>query len=220
MKKFKARSLALSLIMLATPVMAEVSVTGTLTSDYVFRGISQTDSSPAIQLGVDYAHNNGFFVGAWGSNVDFGDDANTELDLFVGYSGNAQNFSYDANFVYYTYQGYESEDEANYGEIIVNAYIDAITITIGYASDYAQLGESVTYFGAAYDIELPHDVSLTLQSGYSIGEEALGQDYIDYSATIAKTFNGFDLSAAIINTDISDDDSAEARLVLTASRAF
>ena len=45
-----------------------------VTSDYVFRGITQTDFDPALQGGLDYAFgDSGWYVGAWASNVDFAD---------------------------------------------------------------------------------------------------------------------------------------------------
>ena len=51
------------------------------TSDYVFRGASQTDEGPALQAGLTYTAPAGFYVGAWASNVDFGSGGpNVELD--------------------------------------------------------------------------------------------------------------------------------------------
>ena len=52
-----------------------------IASDYVFRGFSQTDEEPAISGGFDYGFDNGFYLGTWASNVNFGDDASMEWDL-------------------------------------------------------------------------------------------------------------------------------------------
>ena len=63
----------------------------TLTSDYRYRGISQTRLKPAIQAGVDYALPAGFYIGAWASNIkwikDAGGDASVEIDVYGGYKG-------------------------------------------------------------------------------------------------------------------------------------
>src|SRR5262245_6402511 len=87
-------SLALGL---STPALADgeessgVSFSGTLTltSDYRFRGVSQTDNNVAGQGSIDLAVG-GFFAGAWASNVDFNDgatyDSSVELDLYAGYN--------------------------------------------------------------------------------------------------------------------------------------
>ena len=48
------------------------------TSEYMFRGISQTDDKPAIQLGAGYSFSNGIYVGGWASNVDFGESTDAE----------------------------------------------------------------------------------------------------------------------------------------------
>ena len=62
-----------------------------LTSDYRYRGISQTRLKPALQGGADYALPGGFYIGAWGSTIkwikDAAGDANIEIDLYGGYKG-------------------------------------------------------------------------------------------------------------------------------------
>ena len=57
----------------ATSAQAEVEISGNvaLTSDYKFRGISQSNEDIAIQGGFDVAFENGIYIGTWGSTVDF-----------------------------------------------------------------------------------------------------------------------------------------------------
>ena len=59
-----------------------------LTTDYRFRGQSQSQGEFALSGGVDYAHESGFFAGVWASNVDFNDAAETyyEVDLYAGFT--------------------------------------------------------------------------------------------------------------------------------------
>lgn len=220
MNKFKLLT-AFALMTTAPLASADVSVTGTLISDYMFRGVSQTDSSPAIQASLDYEHESGFFAGAWATNIDFGDDGDVEIDYYAGYFGEInESVSYDVSYTYYTYLGYSSAEDYNYGEVILNGYIDAFTLTFGHAFDYANSDDSAQYVGVAYDIELPSEYALTLQAGYTSGDAFEDYEYVDYSATVAKTFSGFDVSAAIVNTDIDDDDTADFRFVLGVSRTF
>src|SRR4051812_17245106 len=47
--------------------------TAAVATDYIFRGISQTDEKAAIQGSIEWHHDMGIFLGVWGSNVDFGD---------------------------------------------------------------------------------------------------------------------------------------------------
>lgn len=82
-----------------------------LASDYIFRGVSQTDHQAAIQGGFDYSHSSGFYAGVWGSNVSwvdsaYKDDNSMELDFYAGYAGSfAEDFTYDLGALYYYYPG-------------------------------------------------------------------------------------------------------------------
>ena len=78
----------------------DVSMNVGLTSDYIFRGISQTQSNGAIQGGLDVAHESGLYVGTWASNVDFGGDASVEFDYYLGFGNNiTENISYDLGWI-------------------------------------------------------------------------------------------------------------------------
>lgn len=90
------------------------SVTGnfTLASEYLYRGIAQTNRKPAVQGGLDYAHSSGVYAGIWGSNIswlsDFGGgiSSSVELDVYGGYKGTfADDFSYDIGVLTYNYPG-------------------------------------------------------------------------------------------------------------------
>lgn len=84
-----------------------------LTSNYIFRGISQTGGDPAIQGGLDYAHSSGFYLGTWGSNVGWIEDfqgynsGNLEIDLYGGFRNSIgkTDFSYDVGAIKYFYPG-------------------------------------------------------------------------------------------------------------------
>lgn len=70
----------------------ETSFNAAVTSDYRYRGISQTRLKPALQGGADYVNNpSGLYAGAWGSSIkwtkDAGGDGNVELDLYGGKRG-------------------------------------------------------------------------------------------------------------------------------------
>ncbi len=82
-----------------------VSATGT--SDYVFRGISQTDNDPAIQGAIDVGYGM-FYAGVWGSGLDFGvddPDAQIELDYYAGITPTWGPVTFDFGLIYYNYPG-------------------------------------------------------------------------------------------------------------------
>src|SRR5712692_10397285 len=86
-------------VMAADEIKANVGIV----SDYVFRGVSQTDNNPAVQGGVDYNHQRGLYAGAWATNVDIpGSDAKARLDLYGGYKMKlSSGLGFDAGLIAY-----------------------------------------------------------------------------------------------------------------------
>ncbi len=85
------------------------SASVTLASDYVWRGVSQSNEDPAIQGGFE-VEVKGFYVGTWGSGVDFAeasaDGADLEIDGYLGYRHDVgKDASFDLGLIEYTYPG-------------------------------------------------------------------------------------------------------------------
>lgn len=84
-----------------------------LFSQYVWRGMTQTDESLSLQGGIDYAHSSGLYAGAWASNVSwttdqgYMDSGSLELDLYGGYAGTfgKTDFGYNVGILQYVYPG-------------------------------------------------------------------------------------------------------------------
>ena len=83
-----------------------------LYSQYVFRGLTQTNEDPAIQGGFDYAHSSGFYAGTWASNISWLRDnasytggGSVEIDLYGGFKGSVGDFGYDVGLLQYYYPG-------------------------------------------------------------------------------------------------------------------
>jgi len=95
----------------ASPLSFNVGVT----SDYLFRGISQTHGRPAIQAGIDYLHSSGFYIGAWASSITWVKDAygkgSVEIDVYGGYKNSfgGGDWNYDVGYITYNYPGKGSE---------------------------------------------------------------------------------------------------------------
>lgn len=85
----------------------EITVTGSaaVTSDYRFRGVSQSGGDIAIQGGITVSHASGFYVGTWGSSIDLGSlYGSTELDIFGGWTGEVSSgVTTDIGLLYYAY---------------------------------------------------------------------------------------------------------------------
>ena len=79
------KKLLLLITLISLPSYAAVSANVSFASDYIWRGMTQSDG-PAIQGGFDYEADGGFYAGIWGSNVNFNDGAGSELDYYFGYA--------------------------------------------------------------------------------------------------------------------------------------
>lgn len=90
-------------------------------SDYLFRGISQTKGSPALQGGFDYEHASGLYAGTWASSVSWYNDSNPgaskslEWDVYGGYKGKigSSDFGYDVGVFQYNYVGTRNEGQVD-----------------------------------------------------------------------------------------------------------
>ena len=148
-------------------------------TDYVWRGISQTDGQATAQIGIEH-ETNGVYGGFWTSNVDF-DDANFEFDLYGGYRGEVGDFSYDVGYLAYKYDGDNSSSldfeeryiAIGYGPLEVGHFRDDDNgLEYKYANlslDMIPVVDVTLHFG---DYEGVEDKSIDV--GYVVGEWTLG----------------------------------------------
>jgi len=208
-------------------IAAEVSGSATIATDYVFRGVSQTNEKGAVQAGIDLAFDNGAYIGAWGSNVDFGSEVTTEMDFFAGYAFDvAEGVNLDLSYIYFNYAGNESN--LNYNEFVAALGVSDFTFTLVYSPDYFGSDDSALVYNVDYSIGLSESVSLDLHVGYTdTDENALGiseDSYLDYLAGINWDVGGVTLSLAVTGTDADEDDNfgdaGEARALFSVSRSL
>jgi len=101
-------------------------------TDYMFRGITQTKNSVAVQGGVDYAKGTSY-AGVWASNVDFGDSTNTEVDFYAGIKPTVGIVTLDLGGILYTYYNQPKGSHVSTGEFKVAASMPIGKGTIGAA---------------------------------------------------------------------------------------
>ena len=184
---------------------AEVSSTITLTSDYDFRGLTQTARDPAVQASLDWASESGFYAGIFGSNVDFGDGTDTEIDLYAGFRGNlTEDLSFDVGALQYTY--HSGENDVDFVDVYAGLTYKAVNFKYWYAWDVSNTGIPGSYFEINGALPLPNDISLSLHGGYSFGEYWT-EKYFDYSIGVSKSIGNFALSLKWV--DGSDLQSAQ-----------
>ena len=180
------------------------------TSNYLWRGVTQTDDAAAISGGIDYAHQSGFYAGTWASNVDFGDDASAELDFYLGFGGElGQGFGYDVGYIYYAYPDSAQTDSTNeydFGEVYGSLSYSYFSVSANYGvnnDDGAQWADSALYISADAEFEVAEGLTLALHIGdYSFDDDFKSDDYSDYGVSLSK--DGF--TFAVSDTDMDNDD--------------
>ncbi len=152
----------------ASPLSFNVGVT----SNYVFRGISQTHGKPAIQGGIDYAHASGLYIGAWASSItwvkDFIGSGSVEIDVYGGYKNTfgGGNWNYDVGYITYNYPSKGNAVPA----ILANPNTQELYAAIGYKwltakYSYATSSHFIGWYG-----------------GPALNEKTRGSDYIELNA--------------------------------------
>ena len=198
-----------------------------LTSDYVFRGVSQSNQEPALQGGVEYAADNGFYIGSWGSSISWLSDlsssaapisSNVELDLYGGYRGTfGEAVSYDVGALYYWYpgdfpSGFNSADTLEVYAGVTVAASEKISLGAKYSVAATDLFGYADSSGSGY---LDLSANFVVAEGWTLGAHAGKQwiegggngafEYADWKLGITKAFdNGFSVGLAYTGTDADD----------------
>jgi uncharacterized protein (TIGR02001 family) len=175
---------AVGTALLAGASLAQAEITGNVSvvSQYIFRG-GVEDSRTALQGGLDYAHESGFYLGTWYSTLDYsvepGVTNNNEIDVYAGYSGSAGDFGYDVAILYFYYTG-SGEDTAadvedsdgNVPEAYVAGSYGPVGVSVSYALDDATwTNQGDTYFNVSFEQPLPQDFTFAANAGYYIYEK-------------------------------------------------
>lgn len=176
---------------------AELSGNVTFTTDYDFRGVSQSAGDPAFQASMDLEFEPGFYVGVWGSSIDFDDccDEDYELDVYAGFWGEFDNgVEYDIGYIQYFYPG---ADDLDYGEFYGGLILGSFNTYLYYTDDFFGLDENGWYWEGNLDFDLPWwELVMTAHVGYTWGDALEPEfvddtglsDYIDYSLAVSRYF--------------------------------
>jgi uncharacterized protein (TIGR02001 family) len=207
--------------MAMTPLMAdegkgELSMNAALSTDYVFRYISQTQEDSAVSAGIDWDSGQGFYLGLWGSNVDFNDDARLEIDFYAGYTFETESgLAVDVGLIDYEYFNNESND--NILEGFTSLARGPASLTVYYDlkhGDYA-------WVEGAYSHDLgPVTADVTL--GTLIPDE--GERYAGWSIGASYTTGGIDYALTAYGTNSEGELQfgrlADTRLVFNIAAQF
>ncbi|MGE0741876.1 MAG: TorF family putative porin [Hyphomonadaceae bacterium] len=181
-----------------------VSANVALTSNYVWRGLTQSDGDAAIQGGFDYTADM-FYAGVWGSSVDdFGVDAQTEVDLYAGITPTVGPVTFDLGLVGYFYPG--ASDSIDFGEVKLGAtYAPIEPLSLGatayLSNDFGNAGIDSLYLevNGAYTISDAFSVS----AAYGNQDLDSAGEYDTWNIGATYSFHGFGFDLRYHDTDIT-----------------
>ena len=157
----KKTTLALAMgLMISGAANAALEANIGATSNYLWRGVTQSSDDGAISGGLDYSHDSGLYAGTWVSSLG---GTGSEVDYYAGFSGETESVGYDVGYIYYQYDDASLADFAEvYGSVTMSG------VTAGIASEvYTQGGTDLdqTYYSLSSDFELTDGFGLTATAG-------------------------------------------------------
>lgn len=233
--------------MAAAPALAEeaaaaspISANATLASEYVYRGISQTREKLAVQGGFDYAHSSGLYIGTWGSNInwlqDAGASSSLELDIYGGYKGKVNDdLSYDVGYLRYEYPGSYPAGFVSPNTDEVYGAVTYKMFTLKYSHAFSNLfgfadSKGSGYVDASANFEIMSGLTLGLHVGHQSVRHNSFYSYTDYKVGLTKDFGGgLSVTGAYLDTNANDGayvyapsniNLADGRFVLSVTKAF
>lgn len=197
-----------------------------LTSNYVYRGISQTAGNPTLQGGIDYAFENHFYIGAWASGVSFYRNLNTEtagaegaanskyeLDTYAGYKNHVGDVGYDVGYLRYnfpgTYPATKADTDELYGELKYKFIAAKYSYSLGNTfanprtrgTNYFELNALYKFEAAGVSIGA-HYGKQTFKGLGAVNARGESFSYSDYKFSITKEFmESYEASLAYTKTN-------------------
>jgi uncharacterized protein (TIGR02001 family) len=178
-----------------------------LTSDYRFRGVSQSQNAPAVQGGVDYAHSSGLYVGNWNSSVSsqmYSNGSGVESDLYAGFKKDIyKGLTVDVGSYNYFYPRATNNTSTNFDTNELFAGLGYGPISVKYSQSLSN------YFGTANsknsqyyqaDIAQPlvyisKNLSFLAHVGRTEVNNNSNLNYTDYNVGLGYNLKGWDLAA-------------------------
>lgn len=188
-----------------------LSLNAGVVSEYRYRGLTQTRFRPTAQGGVDFAHKNGFYLGAWGSGIqwitDAAGDSRAEMDVYGGYKGRiGEDLGFDVGVLAYVYPGHDLTVSPNTTEVygaltygsVAAKYSHSVTNLFGFANS-----KGSGYLDLSASFDLGGGWSVVPHVGYQRVANHSSFSYADYALALNKDFgNGLVGSANWVGADV------------------
>ena len=224
------RSGVLLILLAATGSAAahEVSGSAALTSDYVWRGSTQSQGDAAVQAGFNVAGDSGFHVSAWGSSVEFAPDthASSELDFTVGWGGQlSEDWALDASLLHYRYPS--TTVDLNWTELNTTlTWKNNYWLSLGWSPEALGTSRDGLYSQLGARVPLGGQLRVEVMAGYYTLQSAPGGGYAHGQLSVIRAITApLELRVSAHATDrhardLFGDDFAGSRWEVALQGAF
>ena len=180
------KKILLLMALVSLPSYSAVSANVSIASDYIWRGMTQTDGI-AVSGGFDYAADGGFYAGIWGSNVNFNDSTGSgngaEFDYYFGYGFEMGGVGVDLGYVAFDYPG--NEDDLDFEEIVIGLSMRDLGLTFALgqdsAPDYTEISYTFGDVGLSYGEYDDYGNNFGISYDFECGTYDCGIGYSDFS---------------------------------------
>ena len=211
MKKSIVLATAVASVLTSGIAAADLTANAGAFSNYIFRGVTLSGDSAAVQGGIDWGNDSGLYAGTWVSTLGLAGLTGNEIDVYAGFAGEAGGLGYDVGVL--TYQ-YTISPEFNYTEAYISGTMSIITVGLNYTVDSASGNKDgafdtgdIYFYGSADFAADPFDTSIYAGTYQFSNDGKLGNGDISYNhfgASVSK--DGFAL--AVDKNDIESDNGA------------
>lgn len=211
---------------------AAADVTGyvALTTDYVFRGVSYSDSHVAGQAGGDVSFDSGLYFGIWGSTIDLSGGStrrDLQVNYYLGYLHElSRSWSLGTNVVAYTFPGTKGDIDYDFVEYSVVAnYDDRAWLQYSWSPDLFHSGHHTHNIDLYAEWALPANLVLGAGAGYYDTSRLSGNGYGYWQLGVTRSSGRFDVDLRYHDANrylkfISTPGGTEPRVVLSVRLTF
>lgn len=197
------------------------------TSNYLWRGVTQTSDGPAISGGVDWAHESGAYAGTWVSNIDWGIGNGAEVDFYGGFANEIGDFGYDAGLIYYYYPDSDYND-SDFSELYLKGSWKFLSAGLAYtlsgdADSDAPWSSGDMYYHIGGSFDLAETWSLGITGGYYDFDTSRAWGDMDYGhiqADVTKSAGDWgDVTLTVSQAEEASGDD-DTKFLISWSKSF
>jgi uncharacterized protein (TIGR02001 family) len=226
-----ALACGVAMLGLSSMAAAEVSTNIGVTSNYIWRGMTQNGNDTAFSGGLDWENGSGLYVGTWISEAW----SDYEMDLYGGFNGSMGDFGYGVGLTYYTYPG---DDDANFLELGLSGSFAMLSFGLDYTlssdiddtDDAEQFidGDIHYYVGASFDLDQDFSLGATIGQ-YAFEDDGVGGadlDFTYYQIDLTKSAGDFgDVTLSLVDSNIDESsnvggEDGDMRFLVSWSKGF